>query len=68
MHAFFLSSPQPSISFLPFFCFWYSFRAAFSQCSLLSDRSLSGWKGWSGSFFSPSMQDEITTSLSNGLP
>ncbi|KAL6956221.1 hypothetical protein U1Q18_041252 [Sarracenia purpurea var. burkii] len=46
----------------------YSFPAAFSQCSLLSDRSLSGWKRWSGSFLSPSKQDEITTSLSNGLP
>ena len=33
---------------------------------MLSDRSLSGWKRWSGSFLSPSKQDEITTSL--GLP
>jgi len=33
---------------------------------LLSDRSLSGWKRWSGSLLSPSKQDEITTSL--GLP
>lgn len=46
----------------------YSFSAAFSQCSLLSDRSLSGRKRWSRSFLSPSKQDEITTSLSNGLP
>lgn len=46
----------------------YSFPAAFSQCSLLSDRPLSGLKGWSGSFLSPSKQDEITASLSNGLP
>jgi len=28
---------------------------------LLSDRSLSGWKRWSGSFLSPSKQDEITS-------
>lgn len=30
---------------------------------MLSDRSLSGWKGWSGSFFSPSKQDEMRSPL-----
>ncbi|GER27683.1 extra-large GTP-binding protein 3 [Striga asiatica] len=51
----------------------YSFPAAFSSCSLLSYRSLSGWKRWSSRIVvwwgkHPSKPDEITISLSNGLP
>ncbi|GJT97799.1 ATPase subunit 1, partial [Tanacetum coccineum] len=41
-------------------------RRGSEACSLLSDRSQSGWKRCSGSLLSPSKQDEITTSL--GLP